>query len=197
MTPFQAFVDYLALKSHFNAKEDGYNYFKYNGKIKATSQQFEKRKDRYFFKKLVAQYPTPTLYLAVNMVDTPSFWIGEINDMRTHEKFQQHQKIMQSLSYTFRQQFQTLKDEVEKPTDLIAVTNNEHPYILKQYMAGRIAREVFIVFLFSLGVIKYWDNHLQDKRWQSLSTQFKKFHPFLEYNGDNIKKISKEVLVGR
>lgn len=49
MAPFEVYVNYLALKSHFSSPK--YDYFKYNKKVRASLTSFNKRKDRYFFEK--------------------------------------------------------------------------------------------------------------------------------------------------
>ena len=50
MTDFDAYKMYLAVKQHFN--REGYDYFKYNGKVNAKITSFEHRKDRIFYSKL-------------------------------------------------------------------------------------------------------------------------------------------------
>ena len=51
--PYDAYVKYLAMKSHFTDKK--YDYIKYNGKVKAWRTTFETRRDKYFFYKLSKQ----------------------------------------------------------------------------------------------------------------------------------------------
>ena len=46
-------AEYLALKNHFTKKS--YDYHKYCGKSRATVQSFYKRKDRFWFEKVVRQ----------------------------------------------------------------------------------------------------------------------------------------------
>ena len=41
--PYEAYVKYLALKSHFS--DLNYDFFKYNGKVKAWRSTFDVRKD--------------------------------------------------------------------------------------------------------------------------------------------------------
>ena len=50
---FEAYKTYLALKRHFTSD---YNYFKYNGKIRASEESFLRRNDRFFFRKLSKKY---------------------------------------------------------------------------------------------------------------------------------------------
>ena len=50
---FDAYKVYLALKQHFTSN---YDYFKYNGKVRAGEESFLKRNDRFFFRKLSKKY---------------------------------------------------------------------------------------------------------------------------------------------
>ena len=50
MEGYEVYKIYLALKLHFT--KDNYNFFTFNGKSRASLSSFEKRNDRYFFKKL-------------------------------------------------------------------------------------------------------------------------------------------------
>ena len=59
MTGFDVYKTYLALKLHFT--KDKYNYFTFNGKSRASQSAFDKRKDRYFFKKLAAKFDHDTV----------------------------------------------------------------------------------------------------------------------------------------
>ena len=51
MEAFQAYKTYVAIKNHFTSKT--YDFFKYNGRTKASRSTFEKRNDKYFFSKLI------------------------------------------------------------------------------------------------------------------------------------------------
>ena len=50
MSPFEAYKLYTAIKNHFTT--ESYDYFKYNGKVRASEHTFETRKDKYMFYKL-------------------------------------------------------------------------------------------------------------------------------------------------
>ena len=49
MTPFECYLDYIAIKKHFTSE---YNYDQYNGKTSATFVSFKERTDRMWFNKL-------------------------------------------------------------------------------------------------------------------------------------------------
>lgn len=54
MTGFEVYKMYLALKQHFTKEK--YDFYKYNGKVRANEKSFEESSDRYFFKKLATKY---------------------------------------------------------------------------------------------------------------------------------------------
>jgi len=54
VTPFEVYQKYLSLKQHFNRNE--YDYFKFNGRVRANESSFDKRKDKYHFIRLSKIY---------------------------------------------------------------------------------------------------------------------------------------------
>ena len=58
MNEFECYNLYTALKLHFTTD---YDYFKYGGKCNVTPASFNKRRERFFFKKLAREYPDPEL----------------------------------------------------------------------------------------------------------------------------------------
>ena len=79
MTGFEVYKTYLALKQHFTKQE--YDYFKYNGKVRANENSFEQRRDRYFFKKLATRYPSKEIvgYFVANFISDPKGYIGSFS----------------------------------------------------------------------------------------------------------------------
>ena len=59
MTGFEVYKMYLSLKQHFTKPD--YDYYKYNGKVRANEKSFEQRQDRYFFKKLATKHTGNTV----------------------------------------------------------------------------------------------------------------------------------------
>ena len=87
--PYEAYVKYLALKSHFSDKN--YDYFKYNGKVKAWRATFEQRKDKYFFYKL-SKKKDPVEYLVANFVGSNDFYIGNIRADESDQIYMDYKK---------------------------------------------------------------------------------------------------------
>ena len=54
VTPFEVYQKYLSLKQHVNKKD--YDFFKFNGRVRAKESSFEKRRDRHHFIRLSKIY---------------------------------------------------------------------------------------------------------------------------------------------
>ena len=115
MMPFDAYKCYLAMKNHFT--KDNYDYQKYRGKTRATHQAFYKRKDRFWFEKFARQKTDQEVeeFFVANFTscsDPESLWIGEM--IKEGEgRYQDWQKKVQSLSYVFKEDSESLFDDQE------------------------------------------------------------------------------------
>ena len=106
MSAFDCYVIYLALKAHFSRK--GYDYFKYNGRTKASVENFNVRKDRYFFEKLTKRYSKEEIesYFVSNYLSNSNLWVGEMND----KNFLDWKKRIQSISYLYENDLKIITD---------------------------------------------------------------------------------------
>ena len=140
--PFDAYREYLALKNHFT--KNSYDYFKYNKKVRATVQPFYKRKDRMWFEKVARQKTDQevTDFFIANFVscnDPESLWIGEMIK-EGKSRYQNWKKKIQSLSYFFREESQSLFQE-NKFQDVFKCSKG-HPVLLKKHLSGHISLEI-------------------------------------------------------
>ena len=106
MSSFDCYVIYLAIKAHFSRKT--YDYFKYNGHIKASQDKFNERPDVYFFEKLAKSYTKKELepYFVSNFLSNSNLWVGEMND----KNFLDWKKKIQSISYLYENDLKTIVD---------------------------------------------------------------------------------------
>ena len=196
MMPFDAFREYLALKNHFTKKS--YDYHKYCGKSRATVQSFYKRKDRFWFEKVVRQKTDKEVvdFFVANFVscsDPQSLWIGEI--MKEGEtRYKEWQKKVQSLSYLFKEESQQIfsQHKFEEVFDC----SKSHPVLLKMFLSGKISLETMVIYdrIFLYG--NNFDKKLKDPVWESVSMKIKKYNPFLNIDVLKFRKILKEVILG-
>ena len=195
MMPFDAYREYLALKNHFTKKS--YDYHKYCGKSRATVQSFYKRKDRFWFEKVVRQKTDKEVvdFFVANFVscsDPQSLWIGEI--MKEGEtRYKEWQKKVQSLSYLFKEESQQIfsQHKFEEVFDC----SKSHPVLLKMFLSGKISLETMVIYdrIFLYG--NNFDKKLKDPVWESVSLKIKKYNPFLNIDVFRYRKILKEVVL--
>ena len=195
MMPFDSYKCYLSLKNHFTT--ESYDYHKYCGKSRATVQSFYKRKDRFWFEKVVRQKSDQEVvdFFVANFVscsDPQSLWIGEI--MKEGEtRYKEWQKKVQSLSYLFKEESQQIfsQHKFEEVFDC----SKSHPILLKMFLSGKISLETMVIYdrIFLYG--NNFDKKLKDPVWESVSMKIKKYNPFLNIDVFRYKRILKEVVL--
>ena len=194
MTPFQVYIEYLALKSHFSNEK--YDYFKYNKKVRASVASFNKRSDKYWFEKTSRKYNDKEIvdFLVSNFVaaDNPqSIWIGHIinSGERTYAEWM---KTNQSLTYIFKEQSTELFSETK--LENVFDCSKGHPIVLKKFLSGKISIETLVIFdkIFLFG--NSFDEKLLDPVWEMVSLKIKKYSPFLQINTLNYKKTLREII---
>jgi hypothetical protein len=182
--PYDAYIKYLALKSHFQDKN--YDYFKYNGKVKAWRTTFDTRRDKYFFYKLTKQ-KDPIEFLIANFIDSDDFYIGDIREDKANEIYTEYRKRQQSLSYVFKNDLSKMKEDFN---DNIIVPQNSHPYLLRLYMRKDICLETLILIDRCVKMFKYWDKELKDDiMWPDIKMKATKYSPFLNVDINKYRDI--------
>jgi hypothetical protein len=195
MMPFDSYKTYLSLKNHFT--KDSYDYFKYCGKSRATLQSFYKRKDRMWFEKVSRQKTDQEVvdFFVSNFVscnDPETLWIGEmIKEGET--RYQNWQKKIQSLSYIFKEESQTLFDE-NKFEDVFNCSKG-HPPLLKKFLTGKVSLETLVIYDKIFSYSNNFDKKLRDPVWETVSRRIKKYNPFLNIDVFRFRKILKEIIL--
>ena len=194
MAPFDVYVNYLALKSHFSSPK--YDYFKYNKKVRASLTSFNKRTDKYFFEKTSRKYNDKEIvdFLVSNFVstdNTQALWIGEI--INSGERiYREWMKRQQSLTYLFKEQSEELFSETK--LENVFDCSKGHPIVLKKFLSGKISIETLVIFdkIFLFG--NSFDEKLLDPVWEMVSLKIKKYSPFVQINTLNYKKTLREII---
>jgi hypothetical protein len=195
MMPYDAYKCYLSLKNHFT--KDSYDYFKYCKKTRASLQSFYKRKDRMWFEKVSRQKTDQEVedFFVSNFVsckDPETLWIGEMIK-EGEERYKNWQKKVQSLSYLFKEESQSLFEEHK--FEEVFKCSKGHPPLLKKFLSGKVSLETLVIydriFMFSSN----FDKKLQDPVWETVSRRIKKYSPFLHIDVFHFRKILKEVVL--
>lgn len=188
MTGFDVYKTYLALKLHFS--KDNYNYFTFNGKSRASKLAFDKRKDRYFFKKLAAKFDRDTVveYFVSYFVNNSNTWIGDIS-VHGSKVYTDWKKKIQSMTFLFENDIDYLLS-VCKFEEIFDCKNGNHPYLLQSYYGDRITLETLVILNKILNYIPDFDKKIiEPVVWSETKKQVVKYEPFLHINCDKYKRI--------
>ena len=195
VNPFQVYTTYLAIKNHFTNKN--YNYFTYNGKIKANIQSFYKRKDRFYFEKMSRQKSDEEIinFFVSNFAscdDPQSLWVGEIIK-EGETNYKNWMRKTQSLAYIFKDEISVFNSK--NFDEMFKIEGNRHPKILKEFLQNKLSLETMIILNKILGYKKQFDRKLQDPVWEFVSMKIEKYTPFLHIDSNKYKLILKECVL--
>jgi uncharacterized protein YeaO (DUF488 family) len=185
ITPFDCYKEYLAIKNHFSSKS--FDYFKYNGKVNANYNSFERRNDKIFFTKL-AKHKDLVNFLVANLSENPKAWVKELAySQEAEQKYIDWVKRQQSFVYEFKKELSNL----DEPFDSNFICkDNEHPKLLKLYLSKKISLDTVCMLLEITEAYKHWNKHLKnDVMWVNLRDKIEKYIPFLNVDKEKIKKI--------
>jgi len=181
MDAFGAYETYIALKNHF--KNDTYDFIKYNGKTNVTQNSFLKRRDRGFFSKAYRKYGADTKdYFLSNMITDPEKWVGDYNE----ENYIDWMRRRDSLSYSFKNEL----DDFDDFNKLFEICGDNHPIILKRYLAKAISLETLVVLDNLVGFTKRFDKELSDDFiWPDVSRLIKNYKVFMNIDQNKYRGI--------
>ena len=197
MDGFDVYKIYLAIKLHFTS--DSYDYFKHNGKTTARLNTFTKRRDRYFFHKLSRSYSSSACvdYFVAGFIGSDTDRIGDVVGKSGQENYARCQKRIDSLSYVFEDDCNTLLDFIEekeiKFDDLFKVKKGQHPPLVKLYLANKITVESMVILNDILNYTKQFNKEIGETViWPKKYKLLMNYKPFLKYNSTKMKMIIKK-----
>ena len=185
MDGFDTYKTYVALKNHFTSKT--YDYFKYNGRSKASRKSFENRNDKYFFSKL-SKHKNLIDFLVANIAYNNTLWVGDvINNVEAEKCYKEYAKVKESLSYFFKQDIYKIKSPF---SDNFVVENGQHPSAFKLFLQNEIRIETLIILNDFYPYMNKWNRKIEEKVvWSSVYFKCKKLKPFITYDAEKMKKI--------
>lgn len=187
MNAYEAYIKYLAIKQHFTI--DGYDYFKYNGKVNASVNAFEVRKDKYFFHKLSKRDDLEG-FLVCNMLEDTNRWVGDLLSDKGEEAYSAYKKRKESLSYLFKEELSKLNEDLNSNFECV---DGQQPFIVKQYNRKNLSLDTLVIVNDVLRFSKYIDKNCQDTiLWPAIKKRMDKYKPFMSYDKVKMKKILKE-----
>lgn len=187
MSPYDSYIMYLALKRHFTT--DSYDYLKYNGKVNASREAFESRRDKYSFAKL-AKKDDPKGFLLANFIVDTDTWIGNLADDPAYDKiYVDWLRRNQALEYNFRLELDRLGDDV----DALIRTMGDYPKLYEAYLWGSISIESMVILDSVLNFLPYWKKYINDSVvFPDHARKLQKYKPFVRFERTKMKQIMKE-----
>lgn len=186
MDGFEAYKHYLALKNHFSSKT--YDFFKYNGAVKAKRESYETRNDKYFFQKLAKRKDITEFLVSLFVHGKKDMWIGDIiRNEESEQVFLKAQQIKQSLTYVFMGDLEKFNDDL---VSSFVVEDGQHPHALKLLLRDDIHIETFIILNDIMRFTPSWNKQITEQTiWPQVRQKCKKYHPFLEYDKEKCTNI--------
>jgi hypothetical protein len=186
---FRTYIDYLALKRHFTTKT--YDYHKYNGKVKASFDSFQTRKDAFFFHKL-SQNQNRNKLLLSNIVHNPNTWVGDLFEQAAEDVYLAWKKRIDGLTYQFQQDLKLLDDDYKSN---FLVKEGQHPKLMSLFLQRKVSLETFTIITNLSNVLTYWDENVVDKVVAGDKILLsRKYFPFLEIDRKKFSSIIKNHL---
>ena len=185
MTDYEAYQNYLAMKLHFGGE---YDFHKYNGKVSATLESFEKRKDKYKFVRLSRKLSDPQIldYYLANFIRGKE-WIGDFDE----KNWMNHKKIVQSLQYFYENDLEKLLTSSHNFDILFKCDNGNHPKLIKAYLGKKITLETLVILEKVLQYREVFDKDITEKFiWPKVSKLIEDYEPFMKVSTRKYRMIT-------
>lgn len=187
MQPEEVYRLYLAIKAHF--KSD-YDYFKYNGKVKAGD--LIKRKDRFNFHKLARKYDDEQI---VDFFVSNAVYMSEkyfYPDHLTTDEADTIYKRFKERKQDFLPHFEKdVKYLIDAYPSFLKIEKGTMPFILKAVISSKISYETFIALEELMEFFKDFDEKLGDDDlfWPQVKQKCKNFQPFVWFAHDELRNV--------
>ncbi len=196
MTGYETFGLYQALKLHFT--QESYDFFKYNGKTNVSVTTFENRKDKYHFYKLsrrLAQKDDMIDFIVANLVEDEKTWVGSLLMQESEVNYRKHQKIIQSMSYTFENDCKLIFGDCILNPNEVLMTDGDYPVLLKKGLQKSVNIESVCLLNNMLGFVPMWSKKIADTiHWPNYRMKLLKYSAFIPKDDVKYKLILKKVL---
>ena len=193
VTPYEVYQKYLSLKQHFNKK--GYDYFKFQGKVRANESSFEKRKDKHHFIRLSKIYKDEELtkFFVSNFVVTKDLWVGNATSAEGRQNYIAWKAKIQSLPYVFENEIEVMFDENENFNDIFYVEDGQHPPIVRHVFGNEVSLETFVVLDSILNFSSKFNENIEETViWPELYSMCNNYAPFVVVNKQKYVDILKK-----
>ena len=193
VTPYEVYQKYLSLKQHFNKKD--YDYFKFQGRVRANESSFEKRKDKHHFIRLSKIYKDEELtkFFVSNFVVSKDLWVGNATSAEGRQNYIAWKAKIQSLPYVFENEVEAMFDENENFNDIFNVEDGQHPPIVRHVFGNEVSLETFVVLDSILNFSSKFNENIEETViWPELYSMCNNYAPFVVVNKQKYVDILKK-----
>ena len=191
--PFEVYQKYLSLKQHFSKKD--YNYFKFNGKVRASSSSFEKRKDKHHFIRLSKIYKDDeiTRFFVSNFVKSKNSWVGDLTSPEGRQNYITWKAKIQGLPYVFESEIDSLFNEYDEFNSLFDVVGGQNPPVLRHVFGEEVSLETFLILDSILHFTSKFNEKIEESvMWPELYSMCNNYAPFVVVNKQKYVDILKK-----
>ena len=169
MEGFDVYRKYVGIKLHFNS--DKYDFVKLKGAVNATHKSYEKRGDKYFFRKLADTLQSKDIvpFFVAQFIECNSSWIGSMLDdingsLAIYRKWKgARESITENVNVDIRLIQDFLNERGMKTKELFTISNGiTHPIILRFYLEQMITIETMIYLDNKYKFIDFFQEELFD-----------------------------------
>ena len=191
-TGYGAYMLFLALRTHFSKSK--YDFFEMHGKLRASKETYNNRRDRMFFEKIAKEYTIKELrdfYIANFLEDR--HYITDLIDDDAKLAYTDYIRRRQSLSYNCSNDMARLFDRgIKVPFSLDSDT---YPVIVLLFLRRKISIETMVILNDFIPYVNMFDKYFGDDIvWSRIALKIRKYKPFLKYDKNKIKSILKEII---
>lgn len=188
---YGAYLLFLALRTHFTRPK--YDFFQMHGKLRATKEAYQKRRDKAFFDRIARTYNAEELktFYVANFLDDRHY-ITDMLDEDAHGSFYELQKRQQSLSYIFKNDLDLIFEHGCKSA--FDCNDGDYPRLLNLVMRRDISIESAAILNDYVPYADKFTKYLGDDDivWSRVALKLRKYRPFIKYDAEKFKAILKE-----
>ena len=191
MSGYGAYRLFLSCRLHFSSME--YDFFKMNGRSRASKESYEKRNDRLFFEKLSKKYDAETLrdFYVANLLEDKRYVTDMIDD-EADANLVKYRARRQALTYNVGNDLSEMFDKHNR-MEVFKVHETRYPEVLLLLLQKKISLETFVILDDYIKMSDKYDTYYHDDFiWPKLSLKVKKYKPFLKYDKPKMKALIKE-----
>jgi len=186
LTPFETYVDWIALRAHFTTD---YDYFKYGGKIRATIESFNVSPARFTMEKISKRNDAHQFLISMTISSLREWIVQAAKDPAMLQYHIGRMKRVESLGYTVTSEVRTLYQDKAQFNDALRITEERHPTTYRNYLQDGMSLETLTVLTHLTGAIHEWDALLaHDPVWSDMSRTVKKYYPFLQFDAKEMTR---------